>query len=369
MSWRGERGGIAAARLGHDVIMTPSRYCYLDLKQGDDDIEPNLGYAYSFLKDTYNYKIISDSLTAEQGKHVLGIQGNLWTESITNWGQLTYMTFPRLYAVAENGWTRQDSKDWNSFTTRLLNQLDRLKEKGERYATSTYNVKINHKGHKEGTIDISLSTEANNLDIYYTLDGSKPSLTSTKYKESFTIHKTQNLKATSFIKEQQIGNISEKYFPIHKAIGSKVVYHKPKITNKKEMYSLVDLNFGKLSRGDRNWQNIDGDLEVDLIFPEPKKISSLEVTSLRFTNSSVYIPEIIEIFGSQDGVTYSKLGESKQLKDSHTQGRNKVKSLIKFNKTTVKSIKVKAKSVNPIPEGHRRVGGASKILIDEIVIL
>ena len=117
MSWRGEKGGIAAARLGNDVIMTPSRYCYLDLKQGDDDLEPNLGYAYSFLKDTYNYKIVSDSLTAEQGKHVLGVQGNLWTESITNWSQLTYMTFPRLYAVAENGWTDQKAKNWDSRLT------------------------------------------------------------------------------------------------------------------------------------------------------------------------------------------------------------------------------------------------------------
>ena len=369
MSWRGEKGGIAAARLGNDVIMTPSKYCYFDLKQGDDDLEPNLGYAYSFMKDTYNYKIVSDSLTADQGKHVLGVQGNLWTESITNWGQLTYMTFPRLYAVAENGWSNDNVKDWDGFTVRLLNQLERLDERGERYATSTYNAKITHKGHKAGTIDISLSTEANGLDIYYTLDGSEPSLASIKYEAPFTIEETKTLKATSFYNQLQVGNVSEKHFPIHKAVGAEVVFHTPIIKDPELKYGLVDLNYGKLTAWDRNWQRFNGDLDVDLILPESKEISSLEITSLRFTNSSIYIPERIEVFGSQDGVTYTKLGAFEQLENSHTQGRNKVKSIIEFNKTEVKAIKVKAKSVNPIPEGHRRVGAASIIAIDEIIVL
>lgn len=368
MSWRGEKGGIAAARQGHDVIMTPSKYCYLDLKQGDDDLEPNLGYAYSFMKDAYHFKIVSDSLTSDQGKHVLGIQGNLWTESITNWGQLTYMTFPRLYAIAENGWTSQEAKNWDGFTHRLLDQFERLKEKGERFATSAYNVKINHQGHKKGTIDISLETEVNGLDIYYTLDGSEPSLTSTKYEKPFTISKTQTVKATSFYENKQVGNVSERHFPVHKAVGAEVVFHSPKIETSQLKYGLVDLNYGKLNRWDRNWQNFKGNLEVDLIFTEPKEISLLELISLRFTNSSVYIPETIELFGSADGINYTKLGQVDQIEKSHIQGRNKIKSTIEFNKTRVKSIKVKAKRVDPIPEGHRRAGGASIILIDELVV-
>lgn len=368
MSWRGEKGGIAAARQGHDVIMTPSKYCYLDLKQGDDDLEPNLGYAYTFLKDTYNYKIISDSLTTEQGKHVLGIQGNLWTESITNWSQLTYMTFPRLYAIAENGWTAQKAKDWNGFTDRLLTQMKRLKEKGERFATSAYNVRIDHVGHKEGTIDISLKTEVDGLDIYYTLDGSEPTLISTKYEKPFSIKSTTTLKATSFKKGEQTGNVSEKKFPIHKAVGAEVVYHSPKIKSGKEIDGLVDLNFGKLNRGDRKWKEFIGDLDVDLVFKEPKEVASVEITSLRFTNSSVYVPEYIEVYGSKDGSSFTKLSKVNLLEESHTQGRNKVKTIINFDKTLLKSIKVKAKSVNPIPEGHRRVGGPSRILIDELIV-
>ncbi|MEP4780407.1 MAG: family 20 glycosylhydrolase [Algibacter sp.] len=368
MSWRGERGGIAAARQGHDVIMTPSRYCYLDLKQGDDDIEPNLGYAYSFLKDTYNYKIISDSLTTEQGKHVLGVQGNLWTESITNWNQLTYMTFPRLYAVAENGWTNPKSKDWNSFTTRLINQFKRLDEKEERYATSAYNVRIDHEGHKEGTISIFLKTEVDNLDIYYTLDGSAPTLKSIKYERPFILDKTATLKTTSFIKEDQIGNVSEKQFPIHKGVGAKVLYHSPNIQDQNNLSGLVDLNYGKLNRGDKNWNIFNGDLEVDVIFPEFKEVQSIEITSLRFTIAGIYVPENYEIYGSEDGAVFSKLAEIHLKGESHVQGRNKIKTTITFDKTRVKSIKIKAKRINPIPLNHHKAGNASKILIDEFVI-
>lgn len=370
MSWRGEKGGIAAARTGHDVIMTPFKFCYLDLKQGDDDLEPNLGYGNSFLKDAYHYKVISDSLTQAQGKHVLGIQGNLWTESISDWGKLTYMTFPRLYAIAENGWTEEKSKNWNSFTNRLLDQFKRFDAQGVRYATSAFNVKINHSGNDKGTIDISLQPEVEGLDIHYTLDGSEPSLSSKKYVEAFSIDVTTTLKATSFLNGKQVGNISKKHFPIHKAFGAKVVYHSDAVNSRgtDEIDKLVDLNYGKLHRWDSNWQTIKGDLEVDIIFSKLTEIEKLEMTSLRFTIGSVYLPESIEIYGSEDGKAYTKLGKVNQVEESHIQGRNKVKSEISFDKTLVKSIKIKAKSVNPIPEGHHQSGNPSRILVDEVII-
>lgn len=370
MSWRGEKGGIAAARAGHDVIMTPFKYCYLDLKQGDDDLEPNLGYGYSFLKDAYHYKVISDSLTQDQGRHVLGIQGNLWTESISDWSKLTYMTFPRLYAIAENGWTQGKSKDWKSFTERLLYQFSRFDEQGVRYATSAFNAGMGHSGKAEGVIDISLKSEVEDLEIYYTLDGSTPSLNSIKYEGEFSIDTTTTVKATTFLHGRQVGNISEKHFPIHKAFGAEVVYHSDVINPKEasEIDKLVDLNYGKLHRWNPNWQVNKGDLEVDLIFPEPIEVEKLEMTSLRFTIGGIYVPEQIAIYGSEDGKSYDKIGEVRQLEESHIQGRNKVKSYIGFDKTLVKSIKIKAKSVNPIPEGHHQANVASKILVDEVVI-
>lgn len=370
MSWRGEKGGIAAARAGHDVIMTPFKYCYLDLKQGDDDHEPNLGYASSLLKDAYHYKVISDSLTVDQGQHVLGIQGNLWTESISDWGKLTYMTFPRLYAIAENGWTMNKSKNWEDFTKRLRHQFDRLDEQGVRYATSAFNVKIDHAGKVDGVIEVSLGTEVEDLEIYYTLDGSDPDLTSNRYTDNFSIDSTATIKATTFLNGKQLGNISEKHLSVHKAFGTQVIYHSEAINTKKEneIDKLVDLNYGKLHRWNPNWQLNKGDLEVDVVFPSPTTIEKLEMTCLRFTIGGIYLPEKIEIYGSSDGQTYSKLDEMEQLEESHTQGRNKVRATLNFEKTTVKSIKIKAKSVDPIPAGHHQQGVTSKIMVDEVVL-
>ena len=189
MSWRGESGGIAAARAGHDVIMTPASYCYLDLKQGPDDLEPNLGYSHMFLKDAYEYKLIPDSLTVEQSAHILGTQANLWSESITDWGKLTYMTYPRLFAIAENGWTNEDRQQWDDFVMRLKPQLQRLDLQGVRYATSAYNVNILHKGVEQG-IEFTFDTEVNNLDYFYTLDGSEPDTSSTIYETPFIVNQS-----------------------------------------------------------------------------------------------------------------------------------------------------------------------------------
>ena len=168
MSWRGEEGGIEAVEAGHDVIMTPNKYCYLDLKQGPDDLEPNLGYSHMFLKDAYEYQLIPDNFDDQQARHVLGTQAVLWTESITDWGKFNYMTYPRVYAIAENGWTDESVQSWDEFIIRLVPYLKRLDLQKIRYATSAFNVNILQRG-IDGGIEFTLETEANNLDYYYTI--------------------------------------------------------------------------------------------------------------------------------------------------------------------------------------------------------
>lgn len=369
MSWRGEKGGIASARAGHDVIMTPAKYCYLDLKQGHDDLEPNLGYSYSFMKDAYEYKIISDSLTKDQGKHVLGVQGNLWTESLADWDKLTYMAFPRMYAIAENAWTAEPFKSWKGFTDRLQSQFKRLDSQGERYATSAFNVWIDHKGNGK-SIDVSLKTEVDGLDIYYTLDGSEPNMNSSKYESEFEINRTSTLKATSFSNGKQVGNVSQKHFPVHKGVDAMLIYRTPFVEKKNAEgeNALIDLNYGRLTQGDAAWQQFNGDIEVDLVFPEAIEIEKLEMTTLRFTISGTYPPESVEVLGSVDGKSYKALGKTNQLLESQVQGRNKVLTIVTFPKTVLKAIRVKAKSINPIPEGHHRAANASRILVDELVV-
>ena len=116
MSWRGEAGGIAAAKQNHDVIMTPgSGGLYLDAAQGKLSDEPVGIGNYSPLQKTYSYNPTPASLTPDQQKHILGAQANLWTEYIATENKADYMLLPRLLAVSELNWTPLADKNFNDF--------------------------------------------------------------------------------------------------------------------------------------------------------------------------------------------------------------------------------------------------------------
>jgi hexosaminidase len=370
MSWRGEEGGIKAAQAGHDVIMTPASFCYLDLKQGPDDLEPNLGYSQMFLKDAYQYQVIPESFTKDQANHVLGTQANLWTESITDWGKLTYMVYPRVFAIAENAWTDESQQQWDDFVDRLDPYLQRLDYQGIRYATSAFNVDIQHRAVGNG-IEFTFETEANHLDYFYTLDGTDPDTSSLFYTGPFIVGQGVNINARAFGNGVALGKISSLSFPIHLAQGAKVQYFTPYLDFKDAAGpdALVDYNYASLSISDDNWQGFGGDMEVLIQFPEPRSVSQVQITNLRFTISGVYVPKGYQILGSMDGKTFEQLREVDLTEASHTQGRNKVFTSIQFPASEVISLKVKAQSLDPIPEGHHRAGQSSRMYLDEIVVL
>jgi hexosaminidase len=127
MSWRGEKGGIAAAKAGHDVVMAPTDYTYFDYYQSrDTDKEPLAIGGYIPLEVVYNYEPVPEEIPPEYVKHVLGAQGQLWTEYMPTPKQVEYMAFPRLAALAEVTWTPRESKDYQEFLERLSTYLIRL---------------------------------------------------------------------------------------------------------------------------------------------------------------------------------------------------------------------------------------------------
>ncbi len=112
MSWRGTKGGIEAARKGHNVIMTPYTSVYLDYYQAEPESEPLAIGGYLPLERVYEYDPVPGELNNEEKKHILGIQGNIWTEYIATPDHLEYMAFPRVFAIAETGWTPERLKDF-----------------------------------------------------------------------------------------------------------------------------------------------------------------------------------------------------------------------------------------------------------------
>jgi len=133
MSWRGMVGGIAAARQGHDVIMTPTSHVYFDFYQGDRANEPLAIGGFSPLEHVYTFEPVPDELTAEEATHVLGGQANVWTEYMATTDHVEYMAYPRAIALAEVLWSPQDLRDWSSFVARLPKELEHLDRLGVNY--------------------------------------------------------------------------------------------------------------------------------------------------------------------------------------------------------------------------------------------
>jgi hexosaminidase len=131
MSWRGTKGGIAAAQSGHDVVMSPGTHCYLDHYQSESQIPPK-PFRLLTLEKVYSFDP-SGELTPDEAKYVLGVQGNLWTEQVATPQRADYMAYPRLAAIAEVGWSISENKDWPDFESRLKSFEQRLSYLGVNY--------------------------------------------------------------------------------------------------------------------------------------------------------------------------------------------------------------------------------------------
>ena len=125
MSWRGEKGGIAAAKAGHDVVMAPEKPTYFDHDQSEDQITPIRGM--NTLADVYAYEPVPKELNAAGAKHVLGAQGQLWTEYMPDPQRMEYMAWPRLSALSEVLWSPRETRDAANFAQRLETHLERLR--------------------------------------------------------------------------------------------------------------------------------------------------------------------------------------------------------------------------------------------------
>ncbi len=134
MSWRGSDGGIAAANAGHDVIMTPNNYCYLDYYQSEDrESEPPAINATLPLKQVWQYEVVPKQIAADKRQHILGGQGNIWTEYIPRSEQVEYMMFPRAIAIADVLWHHPDERDYAALVARLRRHLPALDIMGVNY--------------------------------------------------------------------------------------------------------------------------------------------------------------------------------------------------------------------------------------------
>ncbi|MBO0949116.1 beta-N-acetylhexosaminidase [Fibrella forsythiae] len=182
MSWRGMKGGIEAAKNGHDVVMSPSTFAYLDYMQSDPTLEPRI-YASLRLKTCYNFEPVPADVDSTR---ILGGQGNLWTEQAPTMGHVEYMSFPRAWALAEVFWTPRNRRDWAGFIPRMETQMQRAEQANINYARAAYDPIVTTVL-ADNKLTVMLDSEIPGSDIYYSIDDTMPGRYSPRYSQPLLI--------------------------------------------------------------------------------------------------------------------------------------------------------------------------------------
>lgn len=170
MSWRGMKGGIEAAKLGHEVVMSPTTFAYIDYMQGDAMLEPPV-YATLRLSKAYEFEPVPEGVDA---KFIKGGQANLWTEQIYNMRHLRYMTWPRGFAISEALWSPKSKKSWNNFYKKVESHFARFDAAQKKYAPSMYDPEFKFTKNDKNEITVEMKTEVPDITAHYSFDNSFP---------------------------------------------------------------------------------------------------------------------------------------------------------------------------------------------------
>jgi hexosaminidase len=384
MSWRGEEGGIAAARQNHDVVMTPGGWVYLDHSQSQNEDSVTIG-GYTSVEKTYSYEPEPAALDAEQAKHILGAQGNVWTEYMKNTRKVEYMIFPRMSALSEVLWSPKEKRDWKDFEKKLQVQFKRYDLWKANYSKAYYapSVSIQSSIDNEGILLIVKSRR--NKSSYYFGNKSKSSFTllndsiRSVIKESGTYGIRLLDKINPSLKGEQWGTAytspfeylfkQDIQFHFNKATGKKITLTAPP-SNKYPgdgAFTLVNgvQNEKGLARS-TEFLGFEGpDCEVVIDLGSIQTINNAIIHTLSSGGSWVYPPTYVEIFTSQDGQSFISAGKSEKFE--LTKGSNGIIK-VSFTPVSTRYIKVFVKNFGLIPTGLSGAGNKAWLFVDEIEV-
>lgn len=312
MSWRGENGGIKAARMGHDVIMTPGNYLYFDFYQADPKTQPYAIGGYTPIKRVYSYDPVpADSLTAEESHHIIGVQANTWTEYIPESKHLEYMMFPRALALAEIAWTPQCLRSWEDFKPRMNAHIPVLQQKGLHPFTLSDEIETVMEVdtlHKQ--IEVLLDAEKYPAEIRYSTDGSLPTATSILYQGPIVVKDSAHIVAAIFRDGRLQGTPTEKKVDYHRGIHKPIHFHS-------KLYSgymaggtdaLVDGYRGGLTYLDGRWQGYLNDLDCVVDMEAPTELHKVSIRFMQLIGPGVFQPGQVELLISEDGENFTSCG-------------------------------------------------------------
>lgn len=296
MSWRGFEGGIEAAKLGHEVVMSPGSHCYFDHYQGKGNEEPLAIGGYTNLEKVFDFNPVSPKMSREEANYVLGGQANLWTEYIPSFNQLMYMAFPRAIALSEALWCTEKTT-YDAFEKTLIDwHFPLLKKKGIYFSSSILKPSITFKRALNG-INVKLSSKSK--EERFTLKEGSDNDTELNFTGSkeIEINRTNNSNQVQYeFVSLETGLQSKLKISNNPCLGVIVNY----VTKPSDRYNsgdltLVDGQFGARPWKGHEWIGFDTSviiIEIDLL--KKQKIDSLQISFLKDENSWIHLPYAIE---------------------------------------------------------------------------
>lgn len=309
MSWRGTEGGITAARMGHDVVMTPTSDMYFDQSQtlASQLEEIPVGGFINVMK-VYSYEPLPASLTPEQQKHILGCQANVWCEYMPEERIRQYQILPRLAALSEVQWTMPERKNYKDFLKRLPKMLSIYDHYGYNYAKHIFDVACSYSVNVEkGSLEVSLSTLGND-PIYYTLDGTSPQTKKAMLYDDTPIVisspselKVSVLRNGKFTKEETLFKLD----------CNKATFKKVNISTTLNIMQahlpheiLTDGIVGSLRCDDYRWMSCTGKMSLVLDLGKSESFSRIGWVALNSQSENILVPQNVKIQISEDGKQY-----------------------------------------------------------------
>lgn len=370
MSWRGVAGGLQAVRMGHDAIMTPNTYFYLDYYQSlDRDNEPLGIGGYLPIEKCYSYEPTVEGMTEEEQAHILGVQANLWTEYIATEDHLHYMLLPRMAALSEVQWCNKDRKCWDRFQDSADELCAIYDVKGYNYATHIFDTKGEVSINRESNnVEVTLKTQGD-APIRYTLDGTDPDENSTLYTAPVKIEGTCTIKARAFRKDQEARTFT-KSFTGHKAMGKPSTGHNEPHRSYTFTYpdNLTDGIRGADSYASGEWVGMYAKpLDVTIDMGGEEKYSSVTLGTFIVTGDFVFNPTYMKISVSEDGKEFTEIAHTDfQMPVKHESG---IKDFtVEFPETSARFLKVTAGTIEALPEWHGAHGSKGFLFVDEISV-
>jgi hexosaminidase len=371
MSWRGEEGGIAAAKENHDVVMTPGNWCYFDHSQSENEDSVTIG-GYTTIEKVYGYEPIPPSLNADQAKHILGAQGNVWTEYMKNPKKVEYMIFPRLSGLSEVLWSPKHLRNWSDFERRLMMQFKRYELWNTNYSKAYYDLKATVKPNgNSNSVLWTLESRAKNAIIE--VGKIVPGANEIKMKKPAPLGElvNSNSKLKAVLKGADMKPLVEiqQEFHFNKATGRKVTLTiKP--TDKYPGdggFTLVNgvINEKGMTRTREFLGFLGTDCEAVIDLGKSQLVSFVVVNALRQEASWIWQPKSVEVFGSDDGVNFHLL----KTTDVFTPWKgNKGTMTLSFKASYARFIKVLIRNWGEIAEGNPGAGTRAWLFVDEIEI-